>query len=100
MICRCQNPTKALRQWRCGYHHSLRDSRGGQRNVTGTGAQFTQNAVIDVVRQYTATEIKKIADSLQNVDPATGVSSNSVLSELVRGALHAMAGCGGSVAVG
>lgn len=69
-------------------------------NVTGTGAQFAQNAVINVVRQYTATEIKKVADSLQNVDPVTGVRSNSVLSELVRGALHAMASCGGSVAVG
>ena len=69
-------------------------------NVTATGSQFAQNAVINVVRQYTATEIKRVADSLQNVDPVTGVRTNSVLSELVRGALHAMASCGGSVAVG
>ena len=60
-------------------------------NVTGSGAQFAQNTVINVVRQYTATEIKRIADSLQNVDPVTGARSNSVISELVRGALHAMA---------
>ena len=69
-------------------------------NVTGTGTEFAQNAVINVVRQYTATEIKRVADSLQNVDPVTGVRTNSLLSELVRGALHAMASCGGASAVG
>ena len=69
-------------------------------NVTGTGTEFAQNAVINVVRQYTATEIKRVADSLQDVDPVTGERKNSVLSELVRGALHAMASCGGASAVG
>ena len=52
-------------------------------NVTRSGAQFVQNAVTNVVRQYTAKEIKRIADSLQNVDPARGVKSNRVISELV-----------------
>jgi hypothetical protein len=40
-------------------------------NVTGSGAEFLQNAAINVARQYTATEIKRVADSFFTVDPVT-----------------------------
>ena len=69
-------------------------------NVTGSGAEFLQNAAINVARQYTATEIKRVADSFFTVDPVTGERKSNVLSELVRGALHAMASCGGAAATG
>ena len=69
-------------------------------NVTGSGAEFVQNAAINVARQYTATEIKRVADSFFSVDPVTGERKSNVLSELVRGALHAMASCGGAAATG
>ena len=71
-----------------------------QRAPPKRGAEFLQNAAINVARQYTATEIKRVADSFFTVDPVTGERKSNVLSELVRGALHAMASCGGAAATG
>jgi filamentous hemagglutinin len=63
-------------------------------NVTGSGAALLQNSAINVVRQLGAQEIKGIADGfMDNGKPNTQ-------SELIRGALHAIAGCAGASATG
>ncbi|WP_211336918.1 hemagglutinin repeat-containing protein [Hydromonas duriensis] len=63
-------------------------------NVTGSGSALIQNAAINVVRQYGATQIKHMADSFMTDGQANGTS------ETIRAALHAIAGCAGAAATG
>ena len=64
-------------------------------NVTGSASEMLTNAAINVVRGYTATEIKHIADAFKNPDDSTNATS-----ETIRGLLHAVAGCAGAAATG
>ena len=63
-------------------------------NVTGSGAALLQNSAINVVRQLGAQQIKGIADGFMDNGKPTDKS------ELIRGALHAIAGCAGASATG
>ena len=65
-------------------------------NVTGSGSALLQNTAINVIRQYSATAIKGIADGFR---PA-GASTDDALSGSIRAALHAIAGCAGASATG
>ena len=68
-------------------------------NVSNGASTLLQNAAINVVRSYGATEIKYLADSFSETDDKGNPIPNAI-SETVRGLLHAVAGCAGASATG
>ena len=75
-------------------------------NVTGSISSFAQAAVVNAVQSLAVSEIKKIADSLgqrtadNKLIKVNGEIIQTAKSEALRGALQALAACGGAVAGG
>ena len=69
-------------------------------NVSNGASTLLQNAAINVVRTYGATEIKHLADGFSTQTDDKGNPIPNGTSETVRGLLHAIAGCAGASATG
>ena len=69
-------------------------------NVSNGASTLLQNTAINVVRAYSATEIKRLADSFSIETDDKGNPIPNATSETVRGLLHAIAGCAGASATG
>ena len=69
-------------------------------NVSNGASTLLQNAAINVVRSYGATEIKYLADGFSTETDEKGNPIPNATSETVRGLLHAIAGCAGASATG
>ena len=69
-------------------------------NVSNGASTLLQNAAINVVRSYGATEIKYLADGFSTETDDKGNPIPNATSETVRGLLHAIAGCAGASATG
>ena len=69
-------------------------------NVSNGASTLLQNTVLNVVRTYGATEIKRLADSFSTETDDKGNPIPNSTSETVRGLLHAIAGCAGASATG